>query len=131
MFYGRGAGGMPTASAVLGDLIDAAMNLGQKTHRPVPFGPRATIRPIDQLDSAYYIGLTVTDSPGVLSTVAGVFGRNRVSIRAMQQEGSGDEARVAFITHVANERDVRTTLSGLGELDEVSDIHSVLRVIGQ
>jgi homoserine dehydrogenase len=136
MFYGRGAGGRPTASAVLGDLVDAAVNLGQKSHRSVPFGPRGRIRSIDDLDSAYYIGLTVTDDPGVLSTVAGAFGRHNVSIRAMQQEesvddGSTSKARVAFITHEANERNVRATLAELGDLDEVSSIHSVLRVIGQ
>ncbi|MGI9596470.1 MAG: homoserine dehydrogenase [Acidimicrobiales bacterium] len=130
MFYGRGAGGLPTASAVLGDLVDAAINLRRGTFRPVPHGPRAKIRSIDGLDSAYYVGITVTDSPGVLSSVAGVFGQNNVSIRAMQQQGSGDEARVAFITHTANERDVQATLSGLRKLDEVSDVHSVLRVIG-
>ncbi len=130
MFYGRGAGGLPTASAVLGDLVDAAGNLRRGTNHPVPHGPRAKIRSIDGLESAYYVGVTVTDSPGVLSTVAGVFGQNNVSIRAMQQQGSGDEARVAFITHSANERDVQATLSGLRKLDEVSDIHSVLRVIG-
>ncbi|MGH1490780.1 MAG: homoserine dehydrogenase [Acidimicrobiales bacterium] len=130
MFYGRGAGGLPTASAVLGDLVDAATNLRRGTHRPVPFGPRAKIRSIDGLESAYYVGVTVLDSPGVLSTVAGVFGENNVSIRAMQQQGSGEAATVAFITHTANERDVQATLTGLRGLDEVSDIHSVLRVIG-
>ncbi len=130
MFYGRGAGGLPTASAVLGDLVDASTNLRRGSFRPVPFGPRAKIRSIDGLESAYYVGVTVTDNPGVLSLVAGVFGQHDVSIRAMQQQGSGDEARLAFITHVANERNVQATLSGLRQLDEVSDIHSVLRVIG-
>jgi homoserine dehydrogenase len=130
MFYGRGAGGRPTASAVLGDLVDAATNLRGGTYRPVPHGPRAKIRSIDGLESAYYIGVTVTDSPGVLATVAGVFGQHSVSIRAMQQQGSSDAARLAFITHAANERDVQATLADLRTLDEVSDVHSVLRVIG-
>jgi homoserine dehydrogenase len=96
----------------------------------VPHGPRAKIRSIDGLESAYYIGVTVTDSPGVLATVAGVFGQHSVSIRAMQQQGSSDAARLAFITHAANERDVQATLADLRTLDEVSDVHSVLRVIG-
>ena len=130
MFYGRGAGGMPTASAVLGDLVDAATNVQRGTFRPVPSGPRARIRPIDDLESAYYIGVTVRDSPGVLSAVAGVFGRHNVSILAMQQDGSGDEANVAFITHTARERDVQATVAELRHLDEVSGIHSFLRVIG-
>ncbi|MEM9561612.1 MAG: homoserine dehydrogenase [Actinomycetota bacterium] len=142
MFYGRGAGGMPTASAVLGDLIDAATNLRRGTFRPVPSGPRATIRPIDDLETAYYVGLTVGDHPGVLSKVAGVFGRHDVSILAMQQEMSdpstgapsddagGETAKVAFITHVACERNIQATVSELRHLDEVTDIHSLLRVIG-
>ncbi len=144
MFYGRGAGGMPTASAVLGDLIDAATNLRRGTFRPVPSGPRARIRPIDDLETAYYVGLTVGDHPGVLSKVAGVFGRHDVSILAMQQEmsdsstggpagvggGTGETAKVAFITHVACERNIQATVSELRHLDEVTDIHSLLRVIG-
>jgi homoserine dehydrogenase len=129
MFYGRGAGGLPTASAVLGDLIDAAANLRRRTFHPVPSGPRARIRPIDDLETAYYIGIRVSDHPGVLATVAGVFGRNDVSILAMQQEGSGDEAKIAFITHTARERDVQATVGELRHLDEVHDIHSLLRVI--
>jgi homoserine dehydrogenase len=130
MFYGRGAGGMPTASAVLGDLVDAASNLRRGTFRPVPSGPRARIRPIDDLESAYYVGLTVSDSPGVLSAVAGVFGRHNVSILAMQQEGSGDEAKRAFITHTARERDIQAAMAELRHLDAVNDIHSLLRVVG-
>ena len=130
MFYGRGAGGRPTASAVLGDLVDAATNRQRGTYQPVPHGPRATIRPIDNLESAYYVGLTVTDNPGVLATVADVFGQHQVSIRAMQQLGSGEEARLAFITHSANEANVQSTLADLRKLDQVGSVHSVLRVIG-
>ena len=134
MFYGRGAGGLPTASAVLGDLVDAAANLRRGTFHPVPSGPRARIRPIDELETAYYVGLTVGDHPGVLSTVAGVFGRHDVSILAMQQESvdeehDGVEAKVAFITHVAKERDIQATVAELRHLDEVNGIHSLLRVI--
>ena len=80
--------------------------------------------------------MTVGDHPGVLSTVAGVFGANGVSIRSMQQQGTegdgdgdGRVAQVAFITHAARERDVQATLQGLKRLDEVSGIESVLRVI--
>jgi homoserine dehydrogenase len=131
MFYGRGAGGRPTASAVLGDLIDAAANKGRDTHRPVPSGPRAKIRPIDDLEGAYYVNLEVDDAPGVLSAVAGVFGRHGVSIRSMEQEGLGSEARIAFITHAAKERNLQATLHDLRGLDVVTDIRGVLRVIGE
>jgi homoserine dehydrogenase len=131
MFYGRGAGGRPTASAVLGDLIDAAVNKDRGTHRSVPSGPRARIRPIDDLESAYYVNLEVDDAPGVLAAVAGVFGENNVSIQSMEQEGLGQEARIAFITHRARERDLQATLHRLRQLGVVTGIRTVLRVIGE
>jgi homoserine dehydrogenase len=131
MFYGRGAGGFPTASAVLGDLIDAALNKTRGTHRPVPTGRRARIRPIDDLESEYYLNIEVDDSPGVLAAVAGVFGQHGVSIRSMEQQGLGTGARIAFITHTALERNLRSTLHDLGELSVVTRIHSLLRVVGE
>ena len=130
MLYGRGAGGMPTASAVLGDLIDAAHNLkAGGPGRTAPLG-RATIRPIDELSSQYYLNIEVADRPGVLANVAQIFGDHGVSIRSMEQEGLGDEARLIFITHTARERDVQATLAGLRELDAVDRIGTLLRVIG-
>ncbi len=91
---------------------------------------RARIRPIDDVTSAYYLNLDVADQPGVLAQVAGVFGRHGVSIRSMEQEGLGDEARLIFITHEAVERDVQATLHDLRELDPVDRVGTVLRVIG-
>jgi homoserine dehydrogenase len=130
MLYGRGAGGMPTASAVLGDLIDAAGNLRRGSSASIGTLGRARIRPIDDLESAYYLNLEVADRPGVLARVASVFGERGVSIRSMEQEGLGDEARLIFITHRALERDVQATLHGLRELDAVRSVGSILRVIG-
>jgi homoserine dehydrogenase len=129
MFYGRGAGGNPTASAILGDVIDAALNLGQG--RAATMGARAKVRlrPIDDLASEYYINLEIADRPGALARVAGVFGDHGVSIRSMEQEGLGDEARLVFITHEAVERDVQATLHTLRELEVVDRVASVLRVI--
>ena len=106
MFYGRGAGGRPTAGAVLGDLVDAAVNLASggpgRIGRLVP----ARIRSIDDLRSEYYIGMEVADQPGVLASVATVFGRHEVSIRSMEQHGLRDDARLVFITHECLERDL-------------------------
>ncbi len=130
MLYGRGAGGMPTASAVLGDLIDAAVNLRRGTSASIGVLPRARIRPIDELRSAYYLNLDVLDRPGVLHAVSGVFAEHGVSIRSMEQEGLGEEARLIFITHVAREADVQATLAGLRDLDVVDRVNSVLRVVG-
>ncbi len=130
MFYGRGAGGRPTASAVLGDVVDAAVNLRRGSHATVGALSRARIRPIDEVTSAYYLNLEVFDRPGVLAQVAGAFGDHGVSIRSMEQEGLGGEARLIFITHQAREADVQATLHDLRELDVVDRVGSVLRVIG-
>ena len=129
MFYGRGAGGGPTASAILGDLIDAALNRHKGSHASVGQLGTATIRPIDDVESAYYLNVEVLDRPGVLAQVAGAFGDHRVSIRSMEQEGLGDEARLIFITHRAREADVRATLRDLDALEAVDRIGSVLRVV--
>jgi homoserine dehydrogenase len=129
MFYGRGAGGNPTASAILGDVIDAALNLGQGRAATLAGTSKVRLRPIDDLSSEYYINLEIEDRPGALARVAGVFGDHGVSIRSMEQEGLGDEARLVFITHEAVERDVQATLHTLRELEVVDRVASVLRVI--
>jgi len=129
MFYGRGAGGFPTASAVLGDLIDASANLRKGSSATIGTLAVAPIRPIDDAMCEYYLNLEVADRPGVLAAVAGVFGRHEVSIRTMEQEGLGDEARLIFITHVAREADVQATLRDLRDLDVVDRVVSLLRVI--
>ncbi|MHB8437609.1 MAG: homoserine dehydrogenase [Acidimicrobiales bacterium] len=130
MLYGRGAGGLPTASAVLGDLIDAAHNLRiGSAGRAVPRQP-ARMHPDDDLRCAWYINIDVLDRPGVLAAVAHVFGAHDVSIRSMEQLGLGDEARLVFVTHVARQGDVMATLQGLRELEAVEHIGGVLRVLG-
>ncbi len=129
MLYGQGAGGGPTASAVLGDLIDAAHHL--RSGAPARFVPRVrpTFRPTDDLRCAWYLNIDVADRPGVLAAVAQLFGDNGVSIRSMEQVGLGDEARLIFLTHVAREGDVQRTLAGLRRLDVVDHVGGVLRVI--
>ncbi len=130
MFYGRGAGGTPTASAVLGDMIDAATNLKRSTFRPVPQGPRAKIRPVDAVETAYYLNMSTVDSSGVLASVAGAFAANGISIRSMeQQESTGETARLSFLTHTAFEGQMQATIAAITELEAVQEIHSVLRVV--
>jgi len=131
MFYGRGAGGAPSASAVLGDVIDAANNLRRGVHASMGVLMRPRLRPIDDLQSAYYLSLDVVDQPGVLASVATLFGKYEVSIRSMEQIGLADEARLIFITHAANERDFQATLHDLRGLDSVRHVGSVMRVIGE
>jgi homoserine dehydrogenase len=115
---------------VLGDVIDAALNRTRGSHATVGTLAKARIRPIDEVETAYYLNLDVSDRPGVLAAVAGVFGQHDVSIRSMEQEGLGGEARLVFITHVAREAAVQATIRDLHHLDSVDRITSVLRVIG-
>jgi homoserine dehydrogenase len=130
MFYGRGAGGNPTASAVLGDVIDAAMNSVRGTHGALGSFGRATVRPIDETSAEYLLSLEVADRPGVLHAVTGVFAEHGVSIRAAEQEGNAPDARLVFITHVARESAVQATVAQLRDLDVVRKVGSLLRVIG-
>jgi len=130
MFYGRGAGGLPTAAAVLGDLVDAAHNLRAGVGGRTVVRQRARISPIDALRSQYYLTIDVVDRPGVLGAVAATFGEHHVSIRSMEQVGLGDEAHLVFITHTATEGDLQATLSALRHLDAVERVGGLLRVIG-
>jgi homoserine dehydrogenase len=131
MLYGRGAGGGPTAVAVLGDLVDAAKNL-RSGARGATFGTleRIPIHPIDEVESQFYVTVDVADRPGVLAAIAGVFGKFDVSIQSMQQQGRGDEAHLIFVTHLAREADLRATMHEVGELDAIERVGSVLRVVG-
>jgi homoserine dehydrogenase len=130
MFYGRGAGGMPTASAVLGDVIDAAVNLRKGTHGSLGTFGRAAMRAIDETSAEYLLSLEVADQPGVLHAVTGAFARHGVSIRAAEQEGIGPDARLVFITHDAKESAVQATVRELRDLDDVRKVGGLLRVIG-
>jgi homoserine dehydrogenase len=130
MLYGRGAGGRPTASAVLGDLIDAANHVRAGfSARPAPRA-RLAMYPTDELRSAWYLNVDVVDRPGVLASVASLFGEHAVSIRSMEQVGMGDEARLIFVTHVARQGDVLRTLEGLRRLEVVDRVGGVLRIVG-
>ena len=130
MFYGRGAGGSPTASAVLGDVIDAAVNLQQGTHGSLGTFSKATIRAIDETSSEYLLSLDVADQPGVLHAVTGAFAEHGVSIRAAEQEGIGPDARLVFVTHIAREADMQATVRRLRDLAVVRRVGGLIRVIG-
>jgi homoserine dehydrogenase len=130
MFYGPGAGGGPTASAVLGDLIDAAANRRQGSSARLGVLVPADLVPVVELRSGFYVEVQVADEPGVLATVAGVFGANGVSISSMVQEGHDHEASLAFVTHTALEADVQATISALDDLGSVRRVGSVIRLVG-
>jgi homoserine dehydrogenase len=132
MLYGRGAGGMPTASAVLGDLVDAAKNLveGRKGATIGTLSARP-IRPIEETESQFYLQMEVADRPGVLHAITGEFGPRQVSVRSMRQRGIGDDAKLIFVTHKAREADLRAAVDGARDLEPVHRIGSVLRVVGE
>ncbi len=129
MFYGRGAGGEPTASAVLGDVIDAAINLRKGTHALLGAFKTTKLQEMSAVNCEYMIGLEVTDKPGVLHAVTGVFARNGVSIRAAEQDGIGEDARLVFLTHDANEAAVQNCLSEFKSQDVVKHVGALLRVV--
>jgi homoserine dehydrogenase len=130
MFYGRGAGGSPTASSVLGDVIDASVNLNKGAHASLGVLSKSNLRAMSSLRGEYLLPLEVTDRPGVLHAVTGIFARHDVSIRAAEQDGLGNGARLVFLTHEASEAAVQECIAELRQLDVVMRVGGLLRVIG-
>jgi homoserine dehydrogenase len=129
MFYGRGAGGGPTASAVLGDLVDAAVNVANGAAARLSITDKATLRSVDELSSQYYLTMVVSDEPGVLAQVATVFGTHGVSIQVMEQSGTGGDAELCLILHETTEAALHATLDELDGLNVVRGIGSVIRLV--
>ena len=131
MFYGRGAGGAPTASAVLGDIVTAARNRvsgstgpGESAYAQLP------VLPMGAATTAYFVHLRVPDRPGVLAGVAGAFAEHGASIRSMTQNGEGDQAELLILTHPGREADLAATVEQLRRLDSVDEVVGFMRVIG-
>ncbi len=132
MFYGRGAGGGPTATAVVGDVIDAARNLRQGARGPHAAPPVGTsVRALADVAGQFYVRLEVVDRPGVLAAVAGVFGAHGVSIRSVIQEGRENDAELVLITHRSAERAMAATLAELAAQEAVKSVAATLRVVGE
>ena len=129
MFYGRGAGGGPTASAVLGDLVDAAVNVANGAAARLSITEKATLRSVDELSSQFYLTMVVSDEPGVLAQVATVFGTHGVSIQVMEQSGTGGDAELCLILHETTEAALHATLDELDGLNVVRGIGSVIRLV--
>jgi len=132
MFYGQGAGGNPTASAVMGDVVMAARNRVQGGR-----GPRESryaqlpIAPIGIIPTRYYVSIKVKDLPGVFAAVATEFGKREVSIAEVRQEGVADgAARIVVVTHRATDAALSETVAALADLDVVEEVTSVLRLEG-
>ena len=137
MFYGQGAGGAPTASAVAGDLVMAARNrvLGSRGPKESKYA-ELPISPMGFISTRYYVSMNVADRPGVLSAVAAEFAKREVSIAEVRQEGVEDEggrrvgARIVVVTHTATDAALSETVEALADLDVVLSVASVLRLEG-
>ncbi|MEO3804278.1 homoserine dehydrogenase [Nonomuraea sp. B1E8] len=131
MFYGKGAGGAPTASAVLGDLVAVARNRLAGTRGPdeSTYADLA-VHPIGETVTRCHVALDVADKPGVLARVAELFAKHDVSIQTVRQEGHGDDAQLVIVTHRATDAALSATMEGLRELDIVRAVASVMRVEG-
>lgn len=129
MFYGQGAGSLPTATAILGDVVNIVRNLGRPPVSRRSYWSRpGEVRPIEELRTRFYMVLKVVDRPGVLARIAGVFGEHEVSLESVVQKGIGDSAEIVLITHAVSERNFRSARSGLERLEVVQEIPSVIRV---
>ena len=132
MFLGRGAGGDPTASAVVGDIVEIARNIltGARSVGCTCYHSNASIRPPSEIRVRYYVVLSVLDQPGVLAAVAGVFAKHSISISSVRQEGFGDEATLVLITHSGSEGRHAEIFFELESLPSVKAVTSRMRVIG-
>ncbi|MEV4315843.1 homoserine dehydrogenase [Actinocrispum sp. NPDC049592] len=132
MFYGQGAGGAPTASAVLGDLVTVARNrvAGGRGPRESAYAD-LPVRPISEVSTRYHLSLDVADKAGVLASVAAVFAEHDVSIAAVRQEGRVEDASLVIVTHAAPDAALRSTVDKVAGLPAVREVVSVMRVEGE
>jgi homoserine dehydrogenase len=137
MLYGYGAGMMPTASAVVGDIVDLARNrmTGAEGRIPLLARPLDRIRPlpvlpISEITTNYYIRFSALDRPGVLSSIAGILGEHGISIKSVHQKGRQSQGAVPIVmlSHLARERDVRDALAKIGRLDAVGQRPTLIRI---
>ena len=135
MFYGRGAGELPTASAVVGDIVDAARTMidGRAMPSGMPVSEVETpscVRAISKVEGLFYLRFTVADKPGVLSEIAGILGRHNISIESVIQKGRGRESTVPLVimTHRALESDIQNALVEINALDVVAEKGVLIRV---
>jgi homoserine dehydrogenase len=131
MFYGRGAGGAPTASAVIGDIVAVARNRLAGVCSPSESNSAdLRIQPMGEVVTRYHVSLDVADRAGVLAAVAGVFANHDVSIQTVRQEGRGEDATLVVVTHSATDAALASTVDELRRLEIVREVESVMRVEG-
>jgi homoserine dehydrogenase len=131
MFYGRGAGGAPTASAILGDVLAVSRHIAHNSvgQRETDYADR-DIAPIETTKTKFLIRLEVQDKSGVLASIAQVFATQGVSIQTVDQNGRDADAELIIVTHLATEGELKATVDALKKMDIVSQVSSVIRVEG-
>ena len=129
VFSGPGAGAAPTASAIIGDVLSACHQMASNQTNWYPLrSPKTGDKAMKDVYSSWFIRLSVKDEPGVLATIASLFGDNNVSIESVIQEGRGDNAELVLITHEAAEEDLTSSIDSIANLDSVSSVTSTIRV---
>ena len=136
MLYGRGAGSLPTGSAVVGDIMDISRHILLEPSRKLPVtehGDALTVQPMDSITSIYYLRFMALDQPGVLSQISGILGRHRISIAQVIQRGrkQGGAVPLVVMTHTALEHDVQNALVEIKALSCVSEEPVLIRVEGE
>jgi len=129
VFSGPGAGAAPTASAIIGDVLSACHQMASNQTNWYPLRtPKTADKAIKDVNSSWFIRLSVKDEPGVLATIASLFGENNVSIESVIQEGRGDNAELVLVTHEAAEDNLTSSIDSIANLDSVSSVTSTIRV---
>ena len=129
VFSGPGAGAAPTASAIIGDVLSACHQMASNKTNWYPLRtPKTGDKAIKDVDSSWFIRLSVRDEPGVLAAIASLFGENNVSIESVIQEGRGDNAELVLVTHEAAEENLTSSIDSIANLDSVSSVTSTIRV---
>ena len=134
MLYGRGAGALPTGTAMAGDVIDCARNIvhGSRGRTPCRCQGEAAVRPINEIDTRVYVRMRVTDKPGVLGQIATVLGQEKVSIESVIQKSARDEeAEIVWVMHKGREKCLQSALGIIEDLDIVEQICCVIRVVDE
>ena len=129
VFSGPGAGAAPTASAIIGDVLSACHQMASNQTNWYPLrSPKTGDKAMKDVYSSWFIRLSVKDEPGVLATIASLFGDNNVSIESVIQEGRGDNAELVLVTHEAAEEDLTSSIDSIANLESVSSVTSTIRV---